>query len=95
MTDVPPMSAVAFLAHRFAFLLASLLALAGAACLLVAAAIWTAILYKVRSSLSGANTGIDVSYGNAIWMEWAAGAAASLSVIPLLIACISGRRSKY
>jgi len=86
---------VAFLAHRFAFLLASLLALAGAGCMFVAAAIWTALIYKVRSSLRGENTGIDVSYGNAIWMEWAAAAAAALSVLPLLIACISGRKSKY
>ncbi|UZJ56478.1 hypothetical protein CBS101457_005798 [Exobasidium rhododendri] len=86
---------VAFLAHRFAFLIASLLALAAAGCMFVAAAIWTAIIYKVRSSLHGGNSGLTVNYGNAIWMEWAAAAAAALSVIPLLVACISGRKSKY
>lgn len=88
---------VAFLAHRFAFLLAALLALAACGLFFVAAAIWTAIIFKVRHSLSesASTDGIDVSYGNAIWMCWAAGGAAVLAVVPLLIGCISGRRSKY
>lgn len=88
---------VAFLAHRFAFLLAALLALLAAGCLAVAAAIWTAIVYKVRKSVAdlGSNPGVDVEYGNIIWMTWASFGAAALSVIPLLIACVSGRRSKY
>lgn len=88
---------VAFLSHRFAFLLAALLALGGAALFLVAAAIWTAIIYKVRSSVAdqASSSGLDVHYGNAIWMAWAAGGAGVLSVVPLLIACIAGRRSKY
>lgn len=88
---------IAFLSHRFAFLLAALLALGGAALFLVAAAIWTAIIYKVRKSVAdqATNSGIDVHYGNAIWMAWAAGGAGVLSVVPLLIACIAGRRSKY
>lgn len=87
----------AFLAHRFAFLLAALLALLAAGCLAVAAAIWTAIIYKVRHSVSelGTNPGVTISYGNIIWMTWAAFAASALSVIPLLIGCVSGRRSKY
>lgn len=88
---------VAFLAHRFAFLLAALLALAAAALLFVSSAIWTAIIYRVRHSIAdqAASAGIDVHYGNAIWMCWAAAAAAVLAVVPMLIACISGRRSKY
>lgn len=86
---------VAFLAHRFAFLLASLLALLACACFFVAAAIWTAIIYKARHSIADSTSGLVLHYGNALWMEWAAAVAAFLSVIPLLIACISGRESKY
>lgn len=88
---------IAFLAHRFAFLLGALLALAGAALFFVGAAIWTAVIYKVRSSLSSQpnTSGLDAHYGNGLWMTWAAGGASVLAVIPLLISCISGRRSKY
>ncbi|PWN33090.1 uncharacterized protein FA14DRAFT_192121 [Meira miltonrushii] len=88
---------IAFLAHRFAFLMGALLALAGAALFFVGAAIWTAIIYKVRHSLADQQntSGLDANYGNALWMTWAAGGASVLAVIPLLISCISGRRSKY
>ena len=88
---------IAFLSHRFAFLLGALLALAGAALFFVGAAIWTAIIYKVRHSLADQQntSGLDVHYGNALWMTWAAGGASVLAVVPLLISCISGRRSKY
>lgn len=88
---------IAFLAHRFAFLLGALLSLGAAALFFVGAAIWTAVIYKVRHSLADQanNSGISVSYGNGLWLTWAAGGASVLAVIPLLISCISGRRSKY
>lgn len=88
---------IAFLAHRFAFLLGALLALAGAGLFFVGAAIWTAVIYKVRHSLADQQntSGLNAQYGNGLWMTWAAGGASVLAVIPLLISCISGRRSKY
>lgn len=86
---------VGFLAHRFAFLVSALLSLLGAACLLVAAALWTALIAKIRNSLENVNVGIVFHYGQSIWMTWAAGGACLLAFVPLVISCCTGRRDKY
>lgn len=82
-----------FLAHRFCFAFAALECLGAAGCLATGAAIWTAIIYKARDTIPQ-NTGIDISYGNALWMTWGAFAAVVVAIVPLLVACCVGR-SKY
>ena len=82
-----------FLAHRFCFAFAALEALGAAGCLGTGCAIWTAIIYKARDAIPS-GVGIDVHYGNALWMCWGAFAAIVISIVPLLITCCLGR-SKY
>lgn len=83
-----------FLAKRFAFALAAIFALAAAAALGCGAAIYTAILVKARDSLDGID-GLELRLTNALWMMWAAFGAAVLSIIPLILACCTGREPKY
>lgn len=83
-----------FLAHRFCFAFAALQALGATGCLAVAAAIWTAILKMSRDALP-ADFGAEITYGNGLWMTWGAFAAVAASIIPLLLACCLGGRSKY
>ncbi|CAO1615845.1 unnamed protein product [Sympodiomycopsis kandeliae] len=82
-----------FLAHRFCFAFAALECLGAAGCLATGAALWTAIIYKAKHSIPD-GVGVVVSYGNALWMTWAAFGAVVLAIIPLIIACCVGR-SKY
>ncbi|CAO1618837.1 unnamed protein product [Jaminaea pallidilutea] len=83
-----------FLAHRFCFALAALQCLGAAGCLAVGAAIWTAIIYKVRASIPD-NAGISADYGYTLWFTWASLAAVTLAIVPLLLGCCVGGRSKY
>ncbi len=85
---------IGILSNRFAFLLAALLALAGAACLAVGAAIWTAIIARVRKTLQDNAIGVAVYYGRSIWMAWASFGAAAIAFPFLIISCCVGR-DKY
>jgi len=86
------------LAHRFAFLFSALFGIVAFLALAAAAIVWTIILSRVRhginnATVGGQNLGIHVSYGNGLWITWAAAGAALLSVIPFFLACCFGRRS--
>jgi len=83
-----------FLAHRFAFLVAALVALLGAAALGAGAAIFTAILVKARDSIADV-AGAQLHLTNALWMMWAAFGALTLSIVPFIISCCTGRSEKY
>lgn len=84
---------VGILSHRFAFLFAALFSLLAAACIAVGAAIWTAIVYKVRDSVNNANLGITAGYGNLIWLSWAAFGASLVAFPFLVVSCCVGRNN--
>lgn len=86
---------IGLVAHRFAFVLGALTALIGALLLAVGLVMWTVIIARVRNSVSFANAGISVNYGNGLWISWAACGALFLAIIPYLIACCTGRRDTY
>jgi len=86
------------LAHRFAFLFSALFGIVSFMALAAAAIIWTIVISRVRSginnaTLGGQNLGIRVSYGNGLWITWAAAGAALISILPFFLACCFGRRS--
>ncbi|KAK0545422.1 hypothetical protein OC846_005682 [Tilletia horrida] len=80
-----------FAAHRFAFLLAALLALVGALLIGVGAAIWTAIAVRTSHSLKDANLGVNFAYGNALWFYWGAFVGEALAIVPYILSCCAGR----
>ena len=77
-----------FGAHRFAFLFSAITGLLAFLCIAVGAVIWTVLLHRVRSAINGATVangtplGLHVSWGDGLWIAWAAAGAALLSVIP-------------
>jgi len=86
------------LAHRFAFLFSALFGIVAFIALAAAAVIWTVVISRVRSGINGAtlgstDLGITVTFGNGLWITWAAAGAALLSVFPFFFACCCGRRS--
>ena len=70
------------------------LALLGAAALGAGAAIFTAILVKARDSIADV-AGAQLHLTNALWMMWAAFGALTLSIVPFIISCCTGRSEKY
>jgi len=83
------------LANRFAYILAAAFSLIGFLCLAVGCIIWTVILSRVRSSVQGSGSGISVSYGNALWLYWAATGCLLFSILPFITSCIVGRDRYY
>jgi len=88
-----------FAAHRFFFLMSAMAAFFGFLCLGVGTAIWTAIIVRARHSVNNATLGssplgIHVSYGNGMWILWAATLASLLSIVPFLLACCFGRSNR-
>ncbi|CAD6564274.1 MAG: hypothetical protein CYPHOPRED_003240 [Cyphobasidiales sp. Tagirdzhanova-0007] len=69
-----------FLAHRIAFLLAAMLTFFAFLCEAVGCIIWTVIIEKTKSSISG--TGINVSYGDGLWLYWASTGCLFLAALP-------------
>ena len=83
------------LSHRFAFLLAAFIALLAALTLGVGAAILTAIYTKTRDAVDVQQYGIDVMYGNALWITWGAFVACVLAIVPYILSCCTGRSDDY
>ncbi|GAA5875805.1 hypothetical protein JCM8547_005319 [Rhodosporidiobolus lusitaniae] len=86
----------ALFARRGAFILASLLAIISFLGLAVGNVIWTVIVNRAIKGINDATTagtdlGITVSYGNALWIMWAATALMLASILPLAISCCTGR----
>ncbi|KAJ1031720.1 hypothetical protein NDA13_002109 [Ustilago tritici] len=82
------------LSHRFAFLGAAFIALLGALALGVGAALLTAIYTKAKDSVGG-QYGVQVRYGNALWITWAAFVACVLAIVPYILSCCTGRSDDY
>lgn len=89
---------IAFIAHRFAFVLCTLLSILSALSLAIGLVIHTVIYSRVIAAIndatvsSGVNIGITITYGNALWILWASAAAMLLSILPFAIACCTGRK---
>ncbi|KAE8219157.1 hypothetical protein CF319_g6874 [Tilletia indica] len=85
---------VGFAAHRFAFLLAAILALLSALLIGVGAALWTAMAVRTSKSLKDANIGINFLYGNALWFYWGAFVGETLAIVPFILGCCAGRSKR-
>lgn len=89
---------IGLFAKRGAFFLGSLLAILSTLCLGIGATIYSVIVSRVKQAINDAsyqdvNVGIEVEYGNAIWLLWTAVACMLLSIVPLAIACKNHRQS--
>ncbi|KIJ24027.1 hypothetical protein M422DRAFT_237542 [Sphaerobolus stellatus SS14] len=79
------------------FLTASVFAAIGALLLLVGAAIWTALIHEISAINhlnvdSGAPLGIEVTFGNGLWLLWAAFAVLAVSLFPYFVSCHTYRK---
>lgn len=75
------------------FLFSATMSVLSALFVLIGAAIWTAIVKKVESVntmqlAQGIMSGIEVSYGNGIYLSWAAFACLSAATVPYMITCV-------
>jgi hypothetical protein len=87
----PPDSGV--LRRTALFLFSTTMSILSALFILIGAAIWTAILKKVESVntmqlAQGISSGILVSYGNGIYLSWAAFTCLFAATIPSMIRCV-------
>ncbi|KAF8140000.1 actin cortical patch SUR7/pH-response regulator pali [Boletus edulis] len=78
------------------FLFSTTMSILSALFILIAAAIWTAIVKKVESVntmqlAQGIVSGIKVSYGSGIYLSWAAFACLLAAIIPSMISCCTFR----
>lgn len=46
----------------------------------------------VTVAANSASVGVNVSYGNGLWILWAATACLLIAVVPLLMGCCFGRK---
>jgi len=84
------------LRKTFLFFLSATLSVLSALFVLIGAAIWTSIVKKAESVntmqlAQGVTSGIEVSYGNGIYLSWAAFACLAASIIPYMISCCTFR----
>jgi len=86
---------IGFLAHRVAFLLAAVLAFLGFLLTIAGCIIWVVILSRVRSSINGNGSGVNVSYGNALWIYFASSGCLLFATLPYIFSCIAGRDRYY
>ena len=87
----PPDSGV--LRRTALFLFSTTMSILSALFILIGAAIWTAILKKVESVntmqlAQGISSGISVSFGNGIYLSWAAFVCLFAATIPSMIRCV-------
>ncbi|KAF9229598.1 hypothetical protein BS17DRAFT_771667 [Gyrodon lividus] len=78
------------------FFLSATLSILSALFILIGAAIWTSIVMKAESVnamqlAQGIMSGIEVSYGNGIYLIWAAFACLAASIVPYMISCCTFR----
>ncbi|ORY55531.1 actin cortical patch SUR7/pH-response regulator pali [Leucosporidium creatinivorum] len=88
---------IGFVAHKGAYVLGAILALISALTLAIGLVIYTVIFSRIISAISdvqvaeNVDLGVDVAYGNALWLMWGAAAAIIFAVLPFSIACCTGR----
>lgn len=75
------------------FLVSTTMSILSALFILIGAAIWTAIVKNVESINTmqvarGILSGINVSYGNGVYLSWAAFACLFVATIPSMIRCV-------
>jgi len=78
------------------FFISTAMSIMAALFILIGAAIWTSIVKKCESVntqdiASGVLSGIVVSYGNGIYLTWAAFACLAASIAPYMISCCTFR----
>ncbi|KAI9572707.1 actin cortical patch SUR7/pH-response regulator pali [Boletus coccyginus] len=78
------------------FLFSTTMSVLSALFILIAAAIWTAIVQKAQSVntmqlAQGILSGIEISYGSGIYLSWAAFACLFAATIPSMISCCTFR----
>lgn len=79
------------------FLFSATMSILSALFILIGAAIWTAIVEKLESVntmqvVQGIVSGIEVSYGNGIYLTWAAFACLLAATVPYMIRCVLSAR---
>ncbi|KAH7883850.1 actin cortical patch SUR7/pH-response regulator pali [Phlebopus sp. FC_14] len=84
------------LRKTFLFFLSASLSVISALFVLIGAAIWTSIVKKVEGVNTmqlapGVMSGIEISYGNGIYLSWAAFACLAASIVPYMISCCTFR----
>jgi hypothetical protein len=82
---------IGFLAHRVAFLLAAVLAFLGFLLTIAGCIIWVVILSRVRSSINGNGSGVNVSYGNALWIYFASSGCLLFATLPCTFCSYASR----
>ncbi|GAA6040837.1 hypothetical protein JCM8097_007740 [Rhodosporidiobolus ruineniae] len=87
---------IGLFARKLAFILASVLAIVSFLGLAVGNVIYTVIFNRAidaikNATVAGTDIGITVTYGNALWIMWAATALMLFSILPLAISCCTGR----
>jgi len=82
--------------HNATFSIALFLSLFGSLMTMIGAAIWSALIHKTQSinkyEVYSVDLGIDVSFGIALWLIWAAFIAMLLSTIPYFLSCYTYRK---
>ncbi|KAG8826253.1 hypothetical protein FRC19_009400 [Serendipita sp. 401] len=73
------------------FLCAAILSCASAAALLIASSMWTSVISHVQAT-NKTRTGVVVSFGQTVWLTWAAFALSLASVLPYVISSRTFRR---
>ncbi|GJN94778.1 hypothetical protein Rhopal_007870-T1 [Rhodotorula paludigena] len=88
---------IGLFARKGAFVLSSLLSIVAFLALAVGTIIYQVIFARARVAINDATTagtdvGITLDYGNALWILWAATVLTLFSILPLSIACCTGRK---
>ncbi|GAA6020475.1 hypothetical protein JCM10207_000015 [Rhodosporidiobolus poonsookiae] len=89
---------IGLFARRFAFVLAALLSIVAFLALAAGNVIYTVIFNRAIQAINdatanGVDVGVTVSYGNALWIMWAATALMLFSILPFSFSCCTAGRS--
>ncbi|GAA5943596.1 hypothetical protein JCM10213_008917 [Rhodosporidiobolus nylandii] len=87
---------IGLFARKFAFVLAALFSILAFLGLAVGNIIYSVIINRAidainKATVEGTDVGIAVSYGNALWIMWAATGLMLFSILPFAISCCTGR----
>ncbi|KAL8293774.1 hypothetical protein RQP46_000475 [Phenoliferia psychrophenolica] len=84
--------------HRIAYLAGAIIAGLSFLCLAIGLVIYTIMISRVMKAVNGFKVadvagGLHFTYGNGLWIMWAATGAIFFAIVPFLIACCTGRSS--
>ncbi|GAA5991404.1 hypothetical protein JCM11641_004621 [Rhodosporidiobolus odoratus] len=87
---------IGLFARRFAFILATLFSIIAFLGLTAGNVIYTVIFNRAidainQATVGGVDVGITLSYGNALWIMWAATALIFASILPFAFSCCTAR----